>query len=112
MAAGTRSASSVQRAQEPKVAGTEEIVPVGVYRNTSTVVEVKKERIVLERNSGPRPEARTEEKCKRKAAQVRLEFAGVVGKIGHIAANCVKGSWNRSLNAVEEDKGAHQCRRA
>ena len=23
----------------------------------------------------------------------------------HFAANCVKGSWNRSPNAVEEDKG-------
>ena len=27
------------------------------------------------------------------------------GKLGHIAAKCVKGSWNKSLNAVEEDKG-------
>ena len=27
------------------------------------------------------------------------------GKPGQIAAKCVKGSWNRSLNAVEEDKG-------
>ena len=27
------------------------------------------------------------------------------GKPGHIGANCVKESWNRSLNAVEEDKG-------
>ena len=27
------------------------------------------------------------------------------GKPGHIAASCVKGSWNRSLNAAEEDKG-------
>ena len=27
------------------------------------------------------------------------------GKTGHIAANCTKGSWNKSLNAVEEDKG-------
>ena len=27
------------------------------------------------------------------------------GKLGHLAAKCVKGSWNRSLNAVEEDKG-------
>ena len=27
------------------------------------------------------------------------------GKPGHIAANYVKGSWNRSLNALEEDKG-------
>ena len=33
------------------------------------------------------------------------ESAGAVGKTGHIAANCTKGSWNKSLNAVEEDKG-------
>ena len=26
------------------------------------------------------------------------------GKTGHIAANCIKGSWNRSLNAVEKTK--------
>ena len=25
-------------------------------------------------------------------------------KLGHVAANCVKGSWNRSLNPAEEDK--------
>ena len=31
------------------------------------------------------------------------EFVGVVGKTGHIAANCVKVSWNRSLNVAEED---------
>ena len=27
------------------------------------------------------------------------------GKLGHITANCVKGSWSRSVNGVEEDKG-------
>ena len=27
------------------------------------------------------------------------------GKTGHIASNCTKGSWNRSLNAVDEDTG-------
>ena len=27
------------------------------------------------------------------------------GKTGHIAANCTEGSWNKCLNAVEEDKG-------
>ena len=26
------------------------------------------------------------------------------GKTAHIEANCTKGSWNKSLNAVEEDK--------
>ena len=27
------------------------------------------------------------------------------GKAAHLAANCTKGSWNRRLNAVDEDKG-------
>ena len=49
---------------------------------------------MLERDSGPRPEARKE-----------TRVCGSCGKPGHIAANCVKGSWNRSLNAVDEDKG-------
>ena len=65
---------------EPKVDGTEERVPVGVYRNISTVAKVKKERIVLERDSGPRPEARKEERDKRKVAKGRPEFAGAVAK--------------------------------
>ena len=33
------------------------------------------------------------------------EFAGAVGKTGRIVVNCTKGSRNRSLNAVDEDKG-------
>ena len=32
--------------------------PAGVYRSTSTAAQVEKERIVLERNSSPRPEGR------------------------------------------------------
>ena len=58
----------------------EERVPAGVYRNTSTAARVKKERIVLERDSGPRPEARMEEEGTRKLAEVTPEFAGAVGK--------------------------------
>ena len=34
--------------------GTEGRVLVGVYRNTSTVAKVKRERFVWERDSGPR----------------------------------------------------------
>ena len=72
---------AVFREQEPKVDGMEEWVPTVVYRDTSTAVRVKKERIVLEeRSSGPRPEARKEEKEKRKVAKVTPEFAGAVGK--------------------------------
>ena len=37
--------------------GMEERVPAGVYRYVSTAALVKKERIVLERDGGPRPEA-------------------------------------------------------
>ena len=63
------------RVQEPKVDGVEERLPIGAYRNTSTAARVKKERIVLERESGPRLEARNEENCKRKVAKVRPESA-------------------------------------
>ena len=83
--------------------GGVERVPVGAYRSTSTAAKAKQERIVLERDSGPRLEARKEEKGKRKVAKVTPEFAGAVGK----PAQCGKlhqGNWNRSLNAVEEDR--------
>ena len=79
-----------------------ERVPAGVYRNTSTVASVKKERIVLGRDSGPRREARKEEKGKRKVAKVTPEFAGAVGKQDTLRQ---RESWNRSLNAVNEDTG-------
>ena len=42
----------------------EESVPSGAHRSTSTE-RVKRERVVLERDSGPRPEARKEDKGKR-----------------------------------------------
>ena len=60
--------------------GTEERVPVEAHRSTSTAERVRKERIVLERDSAPRPEARKEEKGKRKVAKVTSEFAEAVGK--------------------------------
>ena len=72
------------REQERKVDGMEERVPARLYRNTSTAAT----------DSGPRPEARKEGKSKRKVARVTPEFATT----GHIAANCTKGSWNRSLD--------------
>ena len=89
------------REQEPNV----EWVPVGVCRNTSAVARVKKERIVQERNSGPRPEARKEEQGKIQVGKGDTRVCWSCGKTGHIVANCTKGSWNRSLNAVDEDKG-------
>ena len=33
------------------------------------------------------------------------ELAGAVGKQNTLGQNCTKGSWNRSLNAADEDKG-------
>ena len=60
--------------------GMEEWVPVEVHRNTSTAARVENERIVLERDSGPRPEARKEEKAKKRAAKVTPEVARPVGK--------------------------------
>ena len=44
-------------------------VPIGVCRSTSTVAKVKKERIALERDSGPRTEARKEDKRARERRQ-------------------------------------------
>ena len=65
----------------------------------------KEERIVLERDSGPRPEVRKEEQGKRKVAKATPEFAGAEGKQDTLRQIASKVSWNRSLNAVEEDKG-------
>ena len=48
--------------------------------NASSAARVKKERTVLEGDSGPKPEARKEEKGKRDVAKVRSEFAGVTGR--------------------------------
>ena len=42
-----------------------------------------KGRLVLERDSGPRSEARMEEEGKRKVEQVTPEFAGAVGNRTH-----------------------------
>ena len=60
---------------------------------------------MLERDSGPRPEARKEEKGKRRVFKGETRVCWSCGKTGHIAANCVKGRCNWSLNAVEEDTG-------
>ena len=73
---------SAQGNREPKAEGVEERVPVRAFTNTSTAERVKRERIVLERDSSPRLEARREEKGKRKVAKVTSKFAGVVGQQG------------------------------
>ena len=59
---------------------------------------------VLERDSGPRLEARKQEKGKRKVAKVTQEFAGAVENRTH-RGKWHQGVWNKSLNAVDEDKG-------
>ena len=50
-------------------------------------------------------EARKEEKGRRKGGKCDNRVCWTCGKTGHIAANCTKGSWNRSLDAADEDKG-------
>ena len=67
--------------EQAKVDATEERVLVGVCRSISTAAKATKEQIVLERDSGPRPEARKEERGKRKVAKVTPEFAGAVGNV-------------------------------
>ena len=64
--------------------GKEERFPVGLYRSTSIAAKVN--RIVQERDSGPRLEARKEEKGRRKVARVTREFAGVAETWTHRGA--------------------------
>ena len=96
------------REQEPKVDGTEERVPVGVYGKTSTAARVKKERIVLERDSGPRPEARKGEKGKRKVAKVTPEFAGAVEKRTH-CGKIHQGELEQESERCRRRQRRHQC---
>ena len=44
-------------------------------------------------------------KGKGKVAKVTPKFAGAAGKQDTLRQNCTKGIWNRSPNAVDEDKG-------
>ena len=69
-----------------------------------TEQRVKKERIVLERDNGRRLEARKEEKGKRKVAKVTQSLVELWENWTH-PVNYANGSWNKSLNAAEEDKG-------
>ena len=78
------------REQEAKVDGTEDRVPVGVYRNTSTAEKVTNERIVLARDCGPRREAKGG-RAQEKGGRGDTRVCWSCGKTGHIAANCVKG---------------------
>ena len=44
-------------------------------------------------------------KGQEKGGQGDTRVCGSCGKTGHTAANCTKGSWDRSLNAVGADEG-------
>ena len=78
--------------------GTEERVPVGVYRSISTAARV----IKRANRAGKGQRSKTGGKKGGKGGETRVCWS--CGKTGHIAANCVKGSWNMSRKAVEEDK--------
>ena len=69
------------REHEAKVDGTEERVPVGANRSTSTAAKAKKERIMLEWDSAPRSEARNEDNGQEKGGKCE-EFAGAVVNLG------------------------------
>ena len=78
-------------------------VPGGVHRHASTAARVKKERIVLDRDSGPRPEAGKEEKGKRTVANVTSEFCWSCGKTRNIAAtsdNTISNPLERKIDFV------------
>ena len=90
-----------QCTREAKVDGTEERVPLGAYRSTASAAKVKKERIVLERGSGPRSEARMEERGKRKVAKVTPEFVGAVGNL----------DTSRRIAPKELKQKSERCRR-
>ena len=63
---------------------------------------------MLERDSGPRREARQEGKDKRKVAKVTPEFAGVMGKTGHIAATCANGELEQESERCRRRQRRHQ----
>ena len=90
--------------QEAKVDGTEHRVPDGAYRSTSTAAKVTKERIVLERDCGPRPEARKEGKGQEKGGKGDARVCWSCGKTGHTAANWAKGNWTRSSESSLKDQ--------
>ena len=91
--------------QEPKVNGVDERVPAGVYRNTSTAARVKKERIVKGKGQWSKTRGKKGGKGQEKSVKGDTRVCRSCGKARLIAANCTTGSWNRSLNDVDEDKG-------
>ena len=78
------------REREPKVDGTEERVPAGVYRNASTAARETKERIVLERGQWSKTGGKKGGKGQEKGGKGDTRVCWSCGKTGHIAANCTK----------------------
>ena len=95
MEIGTAAGADAEETFEGGCGKTSAFAVQAEYRSISTAAKVKEERIVLERDSG------------RKRAGGKGDTRGCwsCGKRGHMAAKCLKGNWNRSLNAVEEDEG-------
>ena len=83
----------------------EERVPVGAYSSASIAERVRKEQIVLERDSGPRLEARKEEKSKIKVAKVTSEFAGAVGKQDTLRQIAPRGVGTRACTLWKKTNG-------
>ena len=96
---------AVQAVWEPKVDGMEDRVRVGAYRNTSTAAKVRRERIELERGQWSETGGKKGGKGQEKGDKGETGVCWSCGKTAHIAINSTKGSWNKSLIAVEEDKG-------
>ena len=95
----TRSAGSEQ---EPKVDGTEDRVPAGANRSTSNSGKAEKGANRVGKGQWSKTGGKKGGKGQEKG-DIRVCWS--CGKPGHIAANYAKESWNKSLKAVEEDKG-------
>ena len=71
--------------------GTEDRAPVGAHRSTSTAAKAKKERIVLERRQWSKTGGKKGGKGQQKGGKGDIRVCWSCGKLGHIAASCVKG---------------------
>ena len=77
----------------------------GKASDTSTVEIVKKERVLLGNGQSSKTGGKQGGKGQEKGGKGDIRDCWSCGKTGHIAATCTKESCNKSLNAVEEDRG-------
>ena len=71
--------------------------------STSTAERVKKERILLERDSEwSKTGGKKGVKGQERGGKGHIRVCWSCGKTGHIAVKCTKETWNKSLNAVED----------